>query len=78
MHYWCGEAKDYNEAKTNYGEQRNTSKKVEFLGVLVRLKVGLFTHGTRQVSGIVTPDIGSEVTIGSLEEPCKSPLLSWE
>ena len=44
MHYWRGEGKDYDKAKTNKGKQRSTSKEVEFLGVLVRLKVGLFTH----------------------------------
>ena len=44
MHYWCGEGKDYNKAETNKGEQRSRSKEVEFLAVLVRLKVGLYTH----------------------------------
>ena len=35
-------------------------------------------HGRRQVSGIVTPDIGSEVTLGSLEEPRSRLFLFWE
>ena len=42
------------------------------------LAASLDRHGRRQVSGIVTPDIGSEVTLGSLEEPRKSPFLFWE
>ena len=41
MHYWRGEGKDYDKVKTNKGKQRSTSKEVEFLGVLVHLKVGL-------------------------------------
>ena len=33
------------------------------------LAVSLDRHGRQQVNGIVTPDTGSEVTLGSLEEP---------
>jgi len=42
------------------------------------LTVSLDRHGRQQVNGIVTPDTGSEVTLGSLEEPRKSPFLFWE
>ena len=39
------------------------------------LAASLDRHGRRQESGIVTPDIGSEVRLGSLEEPRKSPFF---
>ena len=80
MHYWCGEAKDCNDATTNYGTQRSSSKEADFLGVLVRLKVGLFTQDTAARMQISTSQFTRTFTSWirplrlELETTCRFPV----
>jgi len=52
MHYWREKGKDYNKAKVKTGKQRGTTIAVEFLAVMVRLKVGLLTHDIAARMGV--------------------------
>ena len=67
-------------ATTNYGEQRSSSKKADFLGVLVRLKVGLFTQDTAARMQISTSQFTRTFTSWirplrlELETTCRFPV----
>jgi len=52
MHYWREKGKYYDKAKSKTGKQRGRTIAVEFLAVMVRLKVGLLIHDIAARMGV--------------------------